>query len=403
MTIHHRHEQGGPNSPSVTRDGASRVELVDMLRGFVIVLMVLDHTRDYFHETALAFDPTEIAKTTPALFLTRWITHLCAPAFVFLAGASVWLQRTSGRPLADIRKLLVTRGLWLIALELTLISFGFNFAWPFFFIQVIWAIGSGMLLLAMLVHLGRRTVLVIGAVLVAGHQLLAPVEAVALGPWAAAWRLFLEPGMLGGIPGFAVYPTIPWFGVMCLGYGLGEVFRTPADARNRTLLRLGASALVAFALLRPFGMLGDASPWVTGTDGVRTTLSFINASKYPPSLLFVLVTLGTVALLAPAIGRLRGPLRSLLLAMGRTPFFTYLLHIYLVHGAAMFTGALVGVPPSAFVNFLGDPSRLVASGWGIGLGWVYLMWILIVAALYPASRWFADVKRRGGRWWLAYL
>ena len=390
-------------SQSATRDGTPRVEIVDLLRGLVIVLMILDHTRDYFHETALAFDPTQLEKTTPALFLTRWITHLCAPTFVFLAGVSVWLQRAAGRPLPEVRKLLITRGLWLIALELTLVSFGFNFAWPFFFIQVIWAIGSGMLLLALLVHLGPRTILVIGAVLVVGHQLLAPIDASALGPAAAVWTLFLEPGTIGGLPGFAVYPTIPWFGIMCLGYGLGELFRLPADARDRKLLILGASALTAFVMLRTLGFWGDPRPWVAGPDGVGTALSFINASKYPPSLLFVLLTLGVVALIAPAIARLRGPLQGLFLAMGRTPFFTYLLHIFIVHGAAMALGAVLGVPPSAFVNFLGDPSRLVAAGWGVGLGWVYLTWILIVGALYPVSRWFADVKRRNRSPWLAYL
>jgi uncharacterized membrane protein len=390
-------------SQSANRDGAPRVEIVDLLRGFVIVLMILDHTRDYFHEAALAFDPTELGKTTPALFLTRWITHLCAPTFVFLAGVSVWLQQTAGRSLGDVRKLLITRGLWLIALELTLVSFGFNFAWPFFFVQVIWAIGSGMLLLACLVHLPRRAVLVIGVVLVVGHQLLAPIDAAALGPAAAIWRLFLEPGMLGGVPGFAVYPTIPWFGVMCLGYGLGEVFRLPANARNRRLLVLGALALAAFAILRMLGFWGDPRPWAAGPDGIRTALSFINASKYPPSLLFILLTLGTMALLAPGIGRLGDPLRGLLLAMGRTPFLTYLLHIYIIHGAAMALATMLGVPTSSFVNFLGDPSRLVESGWGVGLGWVYLIWLLIVAALYPASKWFADLKRRNRSRWLAYL
>jgi uncharacterized membrane protein len=394
-------QQDHPQSAS--RDGTPRVEIVDMLRGFVIVLMILDHTRDYFHETALVFDPTQLEKTTPALFLTRWITHLCAPTFVFLSGVSVWLQRAGGRPLPDVRRLLITRGLWLIALELTLVSFGFNFAWPFFFIQVIWAIGSGMLLLAVLVHLGRRTILLIGAVLVVGHQLVAPIDAAALGPAAAIWRLFLEPGILGGLPGFAVYPTIPWFGIMCLGYGLGETFRLPDDARDRRLLVLGVSALAAFATLRTLGLWGDPRPWVAGPDGVVTALSFINASKYPPSLLFVLLTLGVIALLTPAIARLGGPLRGLFLAMGRTPFFTYLLHIFVVHGAAMAVGAMLGVPPSAFVNFLGDPARLLASGWGLGLGRVYLIWILLVAALYPVSRWFAEVKRRNRSPWLAYL
>lgn len=388
---------------ATTRGNMPRLEIVDLLRGFVVVLMVLDHTRDYFHESALAFDPTQLEKTTPALFLTRWITHLCAPTFVFLAGVSVALQQTAGRPLPDVRSLLLTRGLWLIALELTLVSFGFNFAWPFFFVQVIWAIGSGMVLLALLLPLGRRTILALGAGLVIGHQFLAPIEAGTLGPAALAWRLLLEPGLLDGAPGLVVYPTIPWFGVMCLGYGLGNIFHLPAEARERRLLALGSAALAAFAVLRLSGVWGDPRPWVQDPSGARTILSFINVSKYPPSLLFVLLTLGSVALVAPALDRLRGPLRGLLLAMGRTPFFTYLLHIFIVHGAALAGGVLVGVPPAAFVNFLGDPSRLIAADWGVSLGWVYLVWVGVVLSLYPASRWFAGIKRSKRSRWLAYL
>jgi uncharacterized membrane protein len=376
---------------------------VDVLRGLVIALMVLDHVRDYFHVDALAFDPTNLARTTPVLFFTRWVTHLCAPAFVFLSGASVWLQRAGGKPLPALSRFLLTRGLWLIALEVTVISFGFNFAWPFLFVQVIWAIGFGLVLLSLLVRVPRGGVLGLGAVIVAGHQLLGPVNAPDLGALAPLWTLLMEPGPPGFAPGIAVYPAVPWFGVMCLGYGLGPVFLLPTAARDRTLLALGSLALTLFIVLRGFNGYGNPRPWATQGDALRTVLSFINVGKYPPSLLYVLVTLGVSLMLAPLLGRVRGPVGALLLALGRTPLFTYLLHVYLVHGLALLVGVAHGVPASAFTNFLGDPSRLIAAGWGLSLPWVYAVWLAVVLALFPAARWYAGVKRRSRSPWLSYL
>jgi uncharacterized membrane protein len=388
--------------PSVTRTGAPRLDAIDLLRGLVIVLMVLDHTRDFFHVQALAFDPTDLTRSDPALFLTRWVTHLCAPTFVFLAGASVWLQRANKSP-AALSRFLLTRGLWLIALELTVVSFGFNFAAPFVFLQVIWAIGVGMVALALLVWAPPAAVLALGCIIVAGHQLLAPIDAPALGGAAPLWRVAMEPGLAGFAPGLAVYPAVPWFGVLCLGYGLGSVFAKPPAARRRLTLLLGLGALALFALLRALNGYGDPRPWDGQDDGLLTALSFLNVSKYPPSLLYVLVTLGASMLLMLALERLRGPLAALLLAFGRTPLFTYLLHVYLLHGLAMATGAAMGVEPSAFSGFLADPSRLIAAGWGVGLPVVYVIWFAVCLALYPASRWYAGVKRRRRDWWLGYL
>ncbi len=389
--------------PALTRRGGQRLDMIDALRGLVIALMVLDHVRDFFHVQALAFDPTNLDRTTAALFATRWITHLCAPTFVFLAGVAVFLQGAGGRSRPDLSRFLLTRGAWLLLLELTVIAFGFNFAWPFLFLQVIWAIGIGMVALAALVWLPRVAVLALGALIVAGHGLLAPVDAADLGALGPLWTLAMEPGVVPGVTGFVAYPALPWVGMLFLGYGLGPVFLLDPSRRRRVVAALGVGALAAFALLRGFSAFGDPRAWDTGADGLKSLLSFVNVSKYPPSLLFVLVMLGTALLVMLLLERLRGLAQRVLLAFGRTPLFTYLLHIYLVHGLALAVGAASGTPASAFVNFLGDPGRLIATGWGVGLLAVYAIWALILAALYPAARWFAGVKRRRRDWWLGYV
>ena len=202
-----------------------------MLRGLVIALMVLDHTRDYFHISAYTLNPTDPQQTHALLYLTRWVTHLCAPTFVFLAGVSIYLQGANGKSKPQLARFLVTRGLWLIVLEFTIISFGLNFALPFVFLQVIWAIGMSMILLAGVIWLPRAAAAIIGAIVVAGHQLLAPIDAAALGPLAPLWTLTFEFGPLPFARGFIAYPAIPWFGVMCLGYALGCVFVQPHGAR----------------------------------------------------------------------------------------------------------------------------------------------------------------------------
>lgn len=388
----------GHPAPDVRR---RRIRIVDRLRGLMIVLMVLDHVRDYFHVSALTSQPTDLSQTTPTLFMTRWVTHLCAPTFVFLAGASVYLQRAH-TDLPALSRFLALRGLWLILLELTVIAFAFNFSWPFLFLQVIWAIGGGFLLLSALLWLPRRAVLAMGVAIVAGHPLLAmlvPGE----GGWTVASRLLFSPGPVGNMPGFLAYPLLPWFGIMALGYGLGHVFERPAPDRNRILLLLGTGMLLAFAALRASRLPMDPIPWSHRGDAVMTLLSFINVLKYPPSLLYVLATLGVSLLLAPLLERLRGPAASLLDAIGATPFFTYLLHIFLVHGLAMLVGMAMGIAPGAFVNFLGDPGRLIEARWGITLGQVYVVWIACVLALWPVARWYAGVRRRHGWWWLRFL
>jgi uncharacterized membrane protein len=394
--------QTDPGRAGLTRLGRPRLDMIDTLRGLVIALMVLDHVRDYFHRQAFAFNPTDLDQTTPLLFATRWVTHLCAPSFVLLAGVSIFLQSIGGKSRPELSRFLLARGAWLIVLELTVIVFGFQFLWPFLFLQVIWAIGAGMIAMAALLWLPRPLVLAFGIAIVAGHGALGGFDPARLGALAPAWTLSMRPGVLPGIEGFVAYPALPWIGLMLLGYGIGPLFVLPQARRARALAALALAMLVAFALLR-LASIGDPSPWRRMPDPLFDALSFINVSKYPPSLQYALATLGVSLLLMQALQRLRGPLREVLLAYGRTPLFTYLLHIYVVHAAALMIGVASGIPAAVFVGILSHPREVFESGWGLGLPAVFAVWLAVLALLYPFSRWFAQLKRRRRDRWLSYL
>lgn len=389
---------------ALTRAGALRLDAIDLLRGLVIVLMVLDHVRDFVHASAFVFSATDLTKTHPILFMTRWITHLCAPTFVFLAGVSIFMQRANGKSPAELSTFLLTRGLWLILLELTVIGFGFNWGPPLAFMQVIWAIGASMVLMSLVVRLPVKAVLALGAAIVIGHQLVASsVDAKGLGAWVQAWFLTFQPGPTLFLRGYIPYPAIPWFGVMCLGYGLGFVFRQPAEQRRRSVFTLAVCFLIAFVMLRAINGYGDPAPWSVQANPIMTFLSFINVSKYPPSLMYVLVTLGTSMLLFLALDRLAAPLQKFLLAFGRTPLFTYVLHIYVVHSFAVLIGVLGGVQASYYLDFLSKFGGAGRGGLGFELPIVYAVRLAVLLMLYPISAWFARVKRRRRDWWLSYL
>ena len=387
---------------ALTRAGAVRVGSIDLLRGLVIILMVLDHMRDYVHAQAFAFDPTDLTQTTPLLFATRWITHLCAPTFVFLSGVSIFLQQANGKDPRKLTRFLLTRGLWLIALELTVVAFGFDWTLPFVFLQVIWAIGAGMLLMAAAVRLPRGAVLALGTLIVVGHPLLAGIDAADLGTWSLLWRLAMEPGPVDLVPGgLLLYPAIPWFGVMCLGYGLGFVFAPEPERRRRNLLVLGLGALAAFIVLRATSGFGDPSPWQAQDGATATALAFLNVTKYPPSLLYVLATLGIAMLLSLSIERLAMPVQRILLTFGRTPLFTYMLHIYVVHSLALAMGVLAGLPAAHYIGFISNAQDHVGAGFALPA--VYAAWLAALLLMYPVCAWFAEVKRRRRDWWLSYL
>ncbi len=387
-------QQAAPSAP------LGRIEAIDLLRGLMVALMVLDHVREYFSAAALQFEPTVMLQTTPALFATRWVTHLCAPTFVFLSGMSVYLQRANGRVGAALRKRLLARGMWLILLEVTLVGFAFNFAEPFIFLQVIWAIGFGMILLALLIEAPSIAIAAVGFILLMFDYVLGAAVAPYLPK--ALWHMLFSPGPLAPLPGVVAYPALPWAGILLLGYGLATTIVGEGVIRRRRVLVAGAVMLVCFVILRVSG-IGDPRSFGIGPTILLRALSFFNVTKYPPTPQYVLLTLGVSALLLAALSPV-GPRRlPMLRAFGRAPFFTYVLHIYLIHTAALLIGMALGLPASSFAGFIESSAPLKEAGWGFGLGWVYAIWIATLLILRPIAIWFANIKSKRSQWWLSYL
>lgn len=360
-----------------------------------MVWMALDHARDFFGDIRLT--PENLATTTGPLFATRWITHFCAPTFVLLAGVSAWLygRKHSRRELSHF---LWTRGLWLVVLEFTVVNFGwlFTFDLNLWFFQVIVTIGLAMITLAGFVWLPRAATLAFGALLIAAHNLLDPVAVGELGDLAGIGRLLRWGGPVQGPWGslfFVFYPVLPWVGVILLGFGLGPVLDRPPEERRHTLVVAGSAAVLGLVLLRSMGSYGDPVPFAAQDDATRTVIAFLNCSKYPPSLLFLLMTLGPALILLAVLDRKPGPLGRTLVVYGRVPLFFYVAHVYLIHGIALLaTWIQTGTPYSPMVAAM---TGSFPDGFGNGLGAVYLGWAFVVLALYPACRWYGEKKRQG--------
>ncbi|HEX6626928.1 MAG TPA: heparan-alpha-glucosaminide N-acetyltransferase domain-containing protein [Gemmatimonadaceae bacterium] len=398
----------------------TRVDSVDLLRGIIMVIMMLDHTRDFVHFQAAAFDPTDVARTTPILFFTRWITHFCAPLFVFLAGTGAYFQSLRGKPNKDLSVFLITRGLWLIFLELTVlrvvILFNFDFSVLASVLQVIWAIGCSMIVLAALIYLPLPAIAAVGVGMIALHNLLDGVRITSWqgsgtpipGFWASVWHVLHVPGLIfplgaDGPKVLALYPLIPWIGVMAAGYAFGSVYRLEPVVRRRFLIRTGLLLTAGFVVLRAINIYGDPSPWAPQDTPLKTVLSFLAVSKYPPSLLFLLMTLGPAMLfLAWADGKPLTGWRAFFVTYGRVPLFFYLLQWLTAHTLAIIASVIAGKPTVyLFSNlFLSPPPP---PGTGFGLLTVYALWIIGVLLLYPLCRWYAGVKARRRDWWLSYL
>jgi uncharacterized membrane protein len=389
----------------MTRTGAVRIDAVDALRGLVIVLMVLDHVRDFFHRTAFTADPMALDSSDPWLFLTRWVTHLCAPTFVFLAGLSVWLQKQNGKAPAELTRFLLTRGLWLILLEIALVGVGFNFGW-WLFAQVIWAIGFGMIVLALLHRLPRNLILALGVVIILGDAALDRVSPSAFGALEPLWRMLAVRSAMPTDAGLLLvaYPAIPWLGIMLLGYGLAGTLTNAAGLRRARVAALAATFLVLLIMARGLNLPGaDPTPWALQSEPLWTAFSLGSVSKYPPSPAYVLLTLGLAMVLLLLLDGARAGILRPLLTFGRTPLFTYLLHVWIAHGLALSIGLALGYPASAFLNTITDPSRLIELGWGFGLPEVYAAWACVLILLYPLCRWLEEIKRRRRDWWLGYI
>jgi len=390
---------------------AYRLTSIDLLRGLVIIIMALDHVRDYFMMGA-AQNPMHDPNVSVALYFTRWVTHFCAPVFVLLAGTSAGLMTARKTP-TELGGFLLRRGVWLILIEWFVISTGFTFA-PLGHVafggmvlvplQVIWAIGASLVVLAGAQFLGRRACLAIGAAIILGHNLLDPVWPHVDGFAAAPLWVSLHAQMAYPVPPFMfynAYPVLPWIGVMLLGFGIAPIFeRAPAE-RDAVLLRAGLAVVAAFVLLRFSNLYGDPRPWLVQAAGpVRTLLDFLNVEKYPPSLLYLLATLGPAAIFLAFADRIGGTVRTVLVTFGRVPFVFYVVHFYLIHSLAVGLGVLQGFQAS---QFLALAEMFPKPGYGLPLLGVYLVWIGVVASLYPLCRWMMGVKARRRNWWLSYL
>lgn len=393
----------------VQRSGTARLAAVDRLRGLVIVLMAIDHVRHYFYRGAFTFDPLDPAHSDLALYLTRWITDLCAPTFVFLAGVSAFLQTGRGKSGSQLSRSLLARGLWLVFLELTVVSFAWSFSIPYWIVlQVIWAIGWAMLALALLVRLPRKAVLAVGIVIVAGHNLLDPLTPEEFGSLAWLWRFLHVNGPIvidGATRGVLVYPVLPWIGIMALGYGLGPLFTLPDRRRDRWLLGLGAAMVLLFLALRSLNLYGDYAPWTAGEDLLGSAMHFLDLHKYPPSLHYALLFLGIAFLLLPLLARLTGLAGRVLQTFGAVPFFFYVLHLYLAHALAIAANAALGRDVAGLFDvarrMLTEPQDSLT--YGFGLAGTYAAWLAVVILLYPPCRWYARLKRERRAWWMSYL
>jgi uncharacterized membrane protein len=390
---------------------AYRMSSLDMLRGLVIVVMALDHVRD-FAMTAAVQDPTADPTTGPLLFATRWITHFCAPTFVFLAGTSAGLMASRKTP-AELASFLLTRGLWLIVLEAFVVSTSWSFAptgvagfggRTYVALQVIWVIGASMVILAGAQFMGRRVCLAIGATILLGHNLLDAVWPAAMtsGSTAPLWaalhsRQFYD---VGSFSIFFSYPLLPWVGVMLVGFGAAGIFELPAAKRDKLLLRVGIALIIAFILIRALNVYGDPNAWESEPSSITASvMSFLGTTKYPPSLLFLLMTLGPAAILCAFADRFRGRISDALVTLGRAPLAFYISHLYLIHALAIALGVGQGFAAGQFLTHY----RFFPQGFGVGLLGVYLIWIVVVIVLYPFCRWVAAVKARRQDWWLSYV
>lgn len=397
----------------MTATTKSRILSIDIIRGIAMVIMALDHVRDYFHIYANTDDPLNLATTTPQLFFTRWITHFCAPIFVFLSGTSIYLQSLR-KTKKELSSFLIRRGLWLIFVEVVIVAFAWTFIPTFNIIPlgVIWSIGISMVLLGLLIHLPYKSILLLGFVIVFGHNLLDIPES-APGFKAGFWWDLLHHGNF--VPyQFAdkhyllmIYPFVAWTGVMLLGYCAG-VFFTAAytqERRRKILLGTGLALIGLFILLRFMNIYGDPHPWQTQSTALLSFFSFINVHKYPPSLLYLCITIGPALLLLSFVEKLNNRFTSVMTVFGRTALFYYILHLYFIHLLATLIFFIKGhTVQEAISSAQNLPFLFVLPGEGFGLAGVYVIWACLVLALYPLCKAYDRYKTsHKEKWWLSYL
>lgn len=385
-----------------------RIPSIDILRGLIMLIMALDHTRDFFYYAGQ--NPTNLATTTPLLFFTRWITHFCAPTFVFLSGVSAYLGGTK-KAKNELSAYLIKRGLWLILVEVVVMTLilTLNPAYNAIVLDILWAIGCSMVLLGLLVRLPLKIIAITGCVIFFGHDILDLIPLPATGVGADLVKIFFTAfGTVIPINSnyfvFDLYAIIPWTGVMLLGYCFGSLYKkeVSSDERKRLLLVTGICTTILFIVLRALNVYGDPAPWGVQHDWVYSLLSFLNTSKYPPSLLFLCMTLGPALIILALVEKARSNFSRLLIVYGNVPFFYYVLHFLVLRVvnvifffAAGYTTSQIKVP--------GSPFLFSPATFGYPLWVVYLLWFCLIVAMYWPCKWYGKYKQTHNNWWLSYL
>lgn len=384
-----------------------RIESIDLLRGLIMLIMALDHTRDFFHLNTP--NPTDLATTTPVLFFTRWITHFCAAIFVFLSGVSANLAG-GRRTKKQLSIFLIKRGFWLIAVEFVLITFAFSLdpLYHLFIFQVIWVIGVSMVIMGLLIWLPMPAIAVIGGLLFFGHDMLDFVKLPDTGSAGFLWELFFT-ARFNFIPAdknhslILIYAILPWTGVMLAGYVMGQIYRPAFDQerRKRILLISGATLVILFIFLRAFNIYGDPAPWTTQKTIALSVISFFNVSKYPPSLMYLCMTIGPGLLLLSATEKVKSKLARLLIVYGNVPLFYYVLHFFVLR----FFNVTLFFAQGFTAKDIVTPRQMMfhPAGYGFNLFGVYVVWLLTIAILYFPCRWYSQYKKTHRQWWLSYV
>jgi uncharacterized membrane protein len=392
----------------------ARLTSVDALRGAIMVIMALDHTRDFFHAGAMAFSPEDLARTTPLLFFTRWVTHICAPVFLFTAGIGAFLRlQRPGSTKGQLSRFLWTRGLWLVVIELTVMRLAMNFSlatrYPVLLL-VLWALGISMIALAALIHLPRRALAIASLAVIALHNGLDGLQAQQFGAFSWLWQVLHQQGVfvVFGIPFVVAYPVLPCIALMAAGFAAGPIFLLEPQDRRRVLVRWGTAVIAGFVILRAINIYGDPAPWSVQPTAPFTVLSFFRTTKYPLSLDFVLMTIGPALLALTWLERRALPAGHPLVIFGRVPFFYYVTHFWILHAiASSFAWLRYGSTSLAFLfnplPSMGGPRELFPADFGYPLWVTYAVWLSVVLLLYPLCKWFAGVKARRRDWWLSYL
>lgn len=373
-----------------------------------MVIMALDHVREYMHTTSMSMDPTNLETTTAALFFTRWITHLCAPTFVFLAGVSAYISFRNRKNIAQSRNFLLKRGIWLVILEFTLVNFAlwFDLRFRLLILEVIGAIGLSFIVLSLLLRLKPWVIGALGIILIFSHDLITGIKTADNPAVSFAFSVFFRPGMTQITPDlsfFSAYPLIPWLGIMLTGFACGEFFEKSAERRKKIFLEAGLLCLFLFAVIRLANYYGNPSGWSVQKTPFFTFLSFINVTKYPPSLLFTLLFIGLTFIALYFSEKAENKLTNIFSVYGKVPFFYFIVHLYLIHAIMFVMLFLQGISINDFVFGVFENGR-PKTGTGVSLAWIYLIWISVVAALYPVCMWYGRYKEsHREKPWLRYI